>query len=30
MILAQTGFQANARTIQASDQMLKELVNLTQ
>jgi len=30
MILAQTGFQANARTIQASDQLLKELVNLTQ
>ncbi len=29
MILAQTGFQANARTIQASDQLLKELVNLT-
>jgi flagellar hook protein FlgE len=29
MILAQTGFQANARTIQVSDQMLKELVNLT-
>jgi flagellar hook protein FlgE len=29
MILAQTGFQANARTIQASDDMLKELVNLT-
>lgn len=29
MILAQTGFQANARTIQASDEMLKELVNIT-
>jgi flagellar hook protein FlgE len=29
MILAQTGFSANARTIQVSDQMLKELVNLT-
>jgi flagellar hook protein FlgE len=28
MILAQTGFQANARTIQASDELLKELVNL--
>jgi flagellar hook protein FlgE len=28
MILAQTGFQANARTIQASDDLLKELVNL--
>jgi flagellar hook protein FlgE len=28
MILAQTGFQANARTIQASDQLLQELVNL--
>jgi flagellar hook protein FlgE len=28
MILAQTGFQANARTIQTSDQMLQELVNL--
>jgi flagellar hook protein FlgE len=30
MILAQTGFQANARTIQASDELLKTLVNLTQ
>jgi flagellar hook protein FlgE len=29
MILAQTGFQANARIIQVSDQMLKEFVNLT-
>jgi len=28
MILAQTGFQANARTIQAADEVLKELVNL--
>ena len=28
MILAQTGFQANARTITASDQLLQELVNL--
>jgi flagellar hook protein FlgE len=30
MILAQTGFQANARTIQASNDLLKTLVNLTQ
>jgi len=30
MILAQTGFQANARTIQASNELLKTLVNLTQ
>ena len=29
MILAQTGFQANARTIQTTNEMLKELVNLT-
>ena len=28
MMLAQTGFQANARTIQTSDQMLQELVNM--
>ena len=29
MMLAQTGYQANARTIQTSDQMLQQLVNLT-
>jgi flagellar hook protein FlgE len=28
MIIAQTGFQANARTISTSDEMLRELVNL--
>jgi flagellar hook protein FlgE len=29
MILAQTGFQANARSIQTQDELLRELVNLT-
>jgi flagellar hook protein FlgE len=29
MIITQRGFQANARTITASDQMLLELINLT-
>jgi len=28
LIMAQRGFQANARTITTSDQMLQELVNL--
>jgi len=29
MIVTQRGFQANARTITTSDQMLQELINLT-
>jgi flagellar hook protein FlgE len=28
MIVAQRGFQANARTVTTSDEMLQELVNL--
>jgi flagellar hook protein FlgE len=29
MILAQTGFSANARTISVSNEMLKEVINIS-